>query len=531
MKTELLPASPEAIRKAGELLKGGSLCAIPTETVYGLAANALDACAVAKIFEAKGRPQDNPLIVHISAMDQLSRVCASVSDAALTLADRFWPGPLTMLLPKADAVPAVVTAGLPSVGVRMPSHEAARAVIDAAGVPLAAPSANASGRPSPTEASHVLEDMDGKIPLIVDGGACTFGVESTVVDMTGPVPRILRPGAITLEMIEEALGAAETDAGVSRALRDGEVARSPGMKYRHYAPHAPVVCFEGAPEDTANAIRAAWRPGDRVLSFFEYWDLPNAYSYAESCDPEGVGRGLFAALRSFDGEEVKRILAQCPRPVGRGAASANRLRRAAAFDCVACTEGVVLGVTGRTGSGKSAFAGEAMRAGYAVLDADAIYKTLLQTDQNLLHALRARFPAAFAAGVLDRRALAQIVFSDERARLKLNAMTHPAVCAEVKRRMAELRAAGKTHLVLDVPLLFESGLDRLCTVTVALFTERSASAARVAARDNIAAEAAHARLNAQPDDAFYLSHCDIPLKNSGSPAQFQAEAQRLLARL
>lgn len=531
MKTELLPVSPETVRKAGALLAGGALCAIPTETVYGLAANALDARAVARIFEAKGRPQDNPLIVHIARIEQLDALCSSVPAAALALADRFWPGPLTMLLPKSAAVPDITTASLATVGVRMPAHEGARAIIEAAGVPLAAPSANASGRPSPTTAEHVMEDMDGKIPLVVDGGACVFGVESTVVDMTGVVPRILRPGAITLEMIEEALGKAELDAGVARALREGEIARSPGMKYRHYAPHAPVVCYEGAPDDTASAIRAAWREGDRVLSFFEYWDLPNAYSYAESCDPEGVGRGLFAALRSFDGEEISRILAQCPRAVGRGAASANRLRRAAAFDCVPCTEGAVVGVTGRTGSGKSAFAAAAQSLGFAVLDADVIYKTLLQTDEGLLHALRARFPAAFSSGALDRGALARIVFADETARLKLNAMTHPAVAAEIKRRMAQLRADGQTRILLDVPLLFESGIDRLCTATVGVLASYETSVSRVAARDGIDENAARARLASQPDDAFYLKRCDLTLQNSGSADAFQAAAQRLLARL
>ena len=212
------------------------MVALPTETVYGLGANALDAAAVGKIFAAKGRPQDNPLIVHICQLDQLSGLVQQVPPLAQRLARAFWPGPLTMVMKKSGAVPDEVSAGLDTVAVRFPAHPVARALIELAAVPIAAPSANASGRPSTTTAQHVLEDLDGKIAAVVDGGSCGVGVESTVVDVTGDKLRLLRPGGITLEQLRQAAGEVEVDAALRRQLGRDETPRSPGMKYKHYAP-------------------------------------------------------------------------------------------------------------------------------------------------------------------------------------------------------------------------------------------------------------------------------------------------------
>ena len=271
MLTKLLHRSAADIAQAGRLLAGGEVVGIPTETVYGLAANALDEAAVAKIFAAKGRPQDNPLIIHISALEQLEDLAEEISPAVWQMAEQFWPGPLTMVVKKKDIVPDRTSAGLDTVGIRMPSHPVARAIIDAAGVPLAAPSANTSGKPSPTTARDVLDDMNGKIPAIVDGGACTVGVESTVVDMTGEFPQILRPGAITEEMIRVAMGAVSTDRATLEGLSDDAKVRSPGMKYRHYAPKAPVILLEGAPEDTYLALlEQMQQPWTGVICFEEY---------------------------------------------------------------------------------------------------------------------------------------------------------------------------------------------------------------------------------------------------------------------
>ena len=252
MQTELLPVNDESLSRAGELIRAGGLVAFPTETVYGLGANALDADAVRRIFEAKGRPGDNPLIVHISRVDQLSPlITGAPSPAARALMDACWPGPMTLIFPKSPAVPAEVTAGLDTVAVRFPVHPAARSLIEAARRPIAAPSANRSGRPSPTTAAHVLEDMDGRVPLILDGGACAVGLESTVIDVTGDTPRILRPGGVTPERIAEICGGVTVDDAVLRPLREGERPRSPGMKYRHYAPTGALTIVQGG----ADAVR------------------------------------------------------------------------------------------------------------------------------------------------------------------------------------------------------------------------------------------------------------------------------------
>lgn len=234
METLLLSDScPGDIEKAGEILRQGGLVAIPTETVYGLAANALDGEAVKKIYQAKGRPSDNPLIVHISDVAQLSPLVKEVPEAACKLAAVFWPGPLTIILEKSSRIPDQTSGGLDTVAVRCPYHPTARAVIDAAGVPLAAPSANLSGKPSPTTFRHVQEDLTGRVDALLDGGDCTVGVESTVITLVTDVPRILRPGGVTLAQLEHVLGQVEVDPAVIHQMEQGQKASSPGMKYKH----------------------------------------------------------------------------------------------------------------------------------------------------------------------------------------------------------------------------------------------------------------------------------------------------------
>jgi len=227
-QTERLTARD--IERAAWFLSHGGLVGIPTETVYGLGANGLDPAAVAAIFQAKGRPQDNPLILHVPDDSWLERYCQRIPEAAYRLSRRFWPGPLTMILYRNDVVPDVVTAGMDTVGIRCPDHEVTRAIIAAADVPVAAPSANTSGKPSPTTAAHTLADMDGKIEAVVDGGPCAVGVESTIIDLTVTPPRLLRPGGVTLEELREELGEVDVDAAVTRALTAGEKPRAPGMK-------------------------------------------------------------------------------------------------------------------------------------------------------------------------------------------------------------------------------------------------------------------------------------------------------------
>ncbi len=342
MQTQLLPVSPEALEQAGALIRAGQLVGFPTETVYGLGANALDAEAVKRVFEAKGRPGDNPLIVHISRLDQLPPLIAGApSAAAQALMDAWWPGPMTLIFPKSDRVPMEVTAGLNTVAVRFPAHPAARALIDAARRPIAAPSANRSGRPSPTTAAHVMEDMDGRIPLILDGGPCAVGLESTVIDMTGGEPRILRPGGVTPEMIAAVAGSAGVDPAVTRPLREGEVARSPGMKYRHYAPAGALTIVQGADEAVVREIcrmyDAALEAGQRPLILALEGHVP-AYGSRRvlslGADAAGMAHALFARLRDADALGAHALFSEAVASDGVGLAVMNRLGRAAAFHIV-----------------------------------------------------------------------------------------------------------------------------------------------------------------------------------------------------
>ena len=327
--------------EAAAILRDGGLVGIPTETVYGLGANGLNEEAVAHIFEAKGRPQDNPLILHIPDASWLERYCKDIPLTAYKLADAYWPGPMTMILRRKDIVPDAVTAGLDTVGMRCPAHPLCRAIIEAAGVPVAAPSGNTSGRPSPTTAQHMLEDMDGKIDAIVDGGPCSVGVESTIIDLTETPPRLLRPGGITLEQLEAVLGEVAVDPAVTRLMGAGEKPKAPGMKYRHYAPKAPVTVVTGDPRKSAEYIAAHAAPEDGVICFDEFLPLFTRRSETRPVmdlgpagDKEEQARHIFDALRSFDHTSVPAIWAQCPDATGIGLAIANRLNKAAGFHII-----------------------------------------------------------------------------------------------------------------------------------------------------------------------------------------------------
>ena len=338
METRILTAAdPQCAEEAAKLIKEGNLVALPTETVYGLGADGLNPDAVAKIFAVKGRPQDNPLILHIADETQLDSLCHDVPKAAYILAERFWPGPLTMVLPAKDCIPKRTTAGLSTVAIRCPDNDITRQIIRLAGVPVAAPSANISGKPSTTTAQHVRDDHDGKIPLIVDGGACRVGVESTIVDLTEERPRLLRPGGITPEQLMEVLGDLIVDKAVTAQIDKDAVVKAPGMKYRHYAPQCQVVIVAGSREKAAAYIRARYTPGDRVLCFAEELPLYDGcapLAYGQEADAATLSSGLFAALRQLDDPAVKTVYARCP--VGGGIAYAvqNRLKKAAAFQIV-----------------------------------------------------------------------------------------------------------------------------------------------------------------------------------------------------
>ena len=338
MNTLLLSATDtNTPATAAEIISNGGLVAIPTETVYGLGANGLDESAVAKIFEAKGRPQDNPLILHVADISDMERFCHSIPKSAYDLAEAFWPGPLTLVLPARDVVPKRTTGGLSTVAVRCPDCDVTRQIIRLAGIPLAAPSANISGKPSTTTAQHVLHDHDGKIDAVVDGGPCRVGVESTIVDLTEDRPRLLRPGGIGPEELIAVLGDLIVDKAVTARIDQDAVVKAPGMKYRHYAPEEPVIIVSGSREKAAAYIRRHFEPGDRVLCFEE--ELPlyegcNPLSYGREADVNTLSAGLFAALRELDDPSIHQVFARCPEGGGVAYAVQNRLKKAAAFHIV-----------------------------------------------------------------------------------------------------------------------------------------------------------------------------------------------------
>lgn len=334
MNTVFSKADTESIRQAAALLQQGEIVALPTETVYGIAADARNGAAVSKIFTAKGRPQDNPLIVHIADMAMLDGLVSEVPERAQLLAAAFWPGPLTIIMPRGDEVADACCAGLDTVGIRMPSHPVIRDVIRASGCALAAPSANLSGSPSPTTAQDVLSDMDGRLPMIVDGGNCQVGVESTVITIVGEHPVLLRPGHITLEQLEAALGEEVLISGaILEKLKEGEVARSPGMKYKHYAPKADITILKGSFAQYKAYVEAHRAENPACLCFTgedEKLDFP-CICYGKEGDGNDQAFHLFRCLRALDEQGDGVVYARCPAQDGASMAVYNRLIRAAAF--------------------------------------------------------------------------------------------------------------------------------------------------------------------------------------------------------
>ncbi len=525
MKTERLQADRAGIDRAAALLAAGELVAIPTETVYGLAANALDGDAVKRIFAAKGRPQDNPLIVHIASEDALQSLVSHVPDSAKLLARAFWPGPLTMILPKAACIPEEVSAGLDTVAVRLPAHTVAQAVIKAAGVPLAAPSANRSGLPSPTAAEHVLQDLDGKIAAILDGGACKVGVESTVVTLCGEHPVLLRPGGITLEQLRAVLPDITVDAAVEHQMEAGQRAASPGMKYKHYAPKTEITVVKGGINEFVEYLKTQQDGTCGVLCFDgeeEHFSCP-CVSYGAKDNPKAQARRLFDALREVDALGVKRVFARCPATCGLGLAVYNRLIRAAAFHLIETggTEprrGLLIGLTGPTGAGKSTAARACAQAGCAVIDADRVARQVTEAGSETLCRLAGAFGKDIlnTDGSLNRTLLAARAFTGEEERRTLNAITHPAVMARIQKQTEEFFVLGVDIIVLDAPLLIESGAHRLCDAVISVLAPQEVRKARIMARDALSEEAALRRMSAQRDDTFYAAHSDYILRNEHS---------------
>ena len=326
MNTLLLGTDDKDLARASDILRSGGLVAVPTETVYGLGANAFDKDACLKIFEAKGRPADNPLIVHIAHKSQLNDIVSEVNENAKKLINTFWPGPLTIVMKKSDKIPYEVSAGLDTVAVRMPSHKTAYALLDICGIPIAAPSANTSGKPSPTTAKHVCDDMNGKIDAIVDGGSCQVGLESTVIDVTEDVPKLLRPGGVTYEQLCSVLGKVVKN----YEFKDGEVPKSPGVKYKHYAPKADVFVIKG---NIYNYILNQYKKYKKIgILCHNKYDMPqNCIVKYMGDNPDEYASTLFSHLRDFDGEDVDIIFAEDIDDKGINLAVSNRLYKAAGY--------------------------------------------------------------------------------------------------------------------------------------------------------------------------------------------------------
>ena len=525
----------DKISAAAKILREGGLVGIPTETVYGLAANGLDETAVKRIFEAKGRPQDNPLILTIPGQQWLPRYCKDIPPLAYVLARKFWPGPLTMILKcRTDVVPSIITAGLDTVAMRCPNHPVTLAIIREAGIPVAAPSANTSGRPSCTTAQDVLEDMDGKIEGVVDGGPCTVGVESTILDLTCDPPRLLRPGGLPLEALEQLIGPIAVDKAVVSPLQEGEQPKAPGMKYRHYAPKAPVTVFTGAPEASAREIARRVGPTTGVICFDEFAHLfpqQEVHTLGPSNDKLAQAQRVFDALRTFDNSDVSEILAQCPDSRGLGLAVGNRLKKAAGFHIVESdSQRIVLGLTGGTGAGKTSALNAIRELGGEIIDCDAVYHEMLDHDQELRNTINATFPGVFGPdGKLNRQKLGQEVFAKKERLDKLNAIVFRFLIPELERRMDSIPDG---LYAIDAINLIESGLDRLCDRTIAVTAPTELRVRRIMARDNISEQYARLRISAQKPDEFYRSKCDLELNNGAETAEtFQREARLFFERL
>ena len=342
MKTSIITDITN-LNLAANILKEGGLVASPTETVYGLCANALDADAVKKIYLAKGRPSDNPLIIHIADLDMLEPLVLEISDIAKKLISHFWPGPMTLVFPASPLVPKIVTGGLDTVAVRFPAHPIMQNLIKTSGLPLAAPSANTSGKPSPTNAARVIEDLDGKIDAIIVGDASEYGVESTVIDTTGDIATILRPGGITYEMIENVLGHVTVDPAIGHALKEGELPKAPGMKYTHYSPNAQVIIVKG--EETSviskiNELTILGREKGKKIGVLATDETQSAFiadlilSAGTSTELSTIATQLFEVLRTFDDAKVDIVYSLAFPNEGIGNAIMNRLEKSAGYHII-----------------------------------------------------------------------------------------------------------------------------------------------------------------------------------------------------
>ncbi len=540
METLLLTTKQEDIKTAAEILRNGGLVGMPTETVYGLAANALSSEAVSSIFVAKGRPSDNPLIVHISSVEDIEKynLVRDFPESARLLAENFWPGPLTIIMPKSDLIPKEVTGNLDSVGIRLPSHPAARALIKEAGTPLAAPSANLSGSPSPTTAQHVMDDLYGRIGAVVDGGQSDVGLESTVITVCTNPPMVLRPGGVTLEELREVLGEVSLSDAVLEKLKEGEEAASPGMKYKHYSPKAKVYLVKGNTKAFCDFVNSQPADTTAVLCYNE--DVPfirrKTISLGSKADSKAQAHNLFAALREADQiDGVTTVFVPCPETEGLGMALFNRLIRAAGFEIIDLKNTpsyTLIGLTGPTGAGKGQVANYLREQGFATVDADKIAHKALE-DPLCIKSLVDAFSSDILNpdGTINRKKLAFYAFENEDFTKVLNSITHPVILKLAKEKFESLAKEGFKYIVFDAPTLFESGAHTLCQKIIAVTAPFETRLERIMRRDNLTKEEAISRMSAQKPSEFYREKSDFVITNDSDLESLKAQTLNVIKEL